>query len=296
MDLRWFEDALVLLEERNMTRAALRRNITQPAFSRRIRSFEHWLGTPLLDRRANSIELNPSLLASEADIRALILRIEELRHRIRTFTPDHSHLSIATQHALIFSAFPDIAALVREHHPNLSFRLRSGNRNEVVSWFLRRDASVLLCYEEELSKPLPFDDSILRDEWGYDRLIPVVGGILRHRHDDALSSDDLPAIVYPERSYFGEILSRAGCRFSTPALSPNLIFETAFSAGIKDLVLKGLGIAWLPVSMVCGELESGTLEDLSECYGSVTLRIVVYTDSHDEFSNSVRKIWLGRNQ
>jgi DNA-binding transcriptional LysR family regulator len=78
MDLRWFEDALILLEERNMTRAALRRNITQPAFSRRIRSFEHWLGTPLLDRRANSIDLNPSLLASEGDIRALILRIEEL--------------------------------------------------------------------------------------------------------------------------------------------------------------------------------------------------------------------------
>ena len=40
MDLRWLDDVLILLEEKNMTRAAARRNITQPAFSRRIRGFE----------------------------------------------------------------------------------------------------------------------------------------------------------------------------------------------------------------------------------------------------------------
>ena len=37
MDLRWLDDVLILLEEKNMTHAAARRNITQPAFSRRIR-------------------------------------------------------------------------------------------------------------------------------------------------------------------------------------------------------------------------------------------------------------------
>ena len=51
MDMRWFDDVLVLLEEKNMTRAAERRNITQPAFSRRIRSFEDWLGIDILVRK-----------------------------------------------------------------------------------------------------------------------------------------------------------------------------------------------------------------------------------------------------
>ena len=40
MDMQWLDDVLVLLEEGNMTRAAARRNISQPAFSRRIRGFE----------------------------------------------------------------------------------------------------------------------------------------------------------------------------------------------------------------------------------------------------------------
>ena len=44
MDFRWLEDALILIEERNLSRAAARRNVTQPAFSRRIRALEDWVG------------------------------------------------------------------------------------------------------------------------------------------------------------------------------------------------------------------------------------------------------------
>ena len=40
MDIKWFEDLLVLLEEKSFTRAAARRHVTQPAFSRRIRLLE----------------------------------------------------------------------------------------------------------------------------------------------------------------------------------------------------------------------------------------------------------------
>ena len=44
MDTRWLEDVLALLEEGTLNRAAARRNVTQPAFSRRIRAFEDWIG------------------------------------------------------------------------------------------------------------------------------------------------------------------------------------------------------------------------------------------------------------
>ena len=66
MDLRWLEDVLILLEEGNMTRAANRRNITQPAFSRRIRGFEDWLGTPVLERKVNSVARTWALVIAAA--------------------------------------------------------------------------------------------------------------------------------------------------------------------------------------------------------------------------------------
>jgi len=37
-----------LAERRNFSRAAEARHVTQPAFSRRIRALEDWVGTPLV--------------------------------------------------------------------------------------------------------------------------------------------------------------------------------------------------------------------------------------------------------
>ena len=50
MELKWLEDFLSLAETRSFSRSAEQRRVTQPAFSRRIRSLEIWLGTVLLDR------------------------------------------------------------------------------------------------------------------------------------------------------------------------------------------------------------------------------------------------------
>ena len=63
MDMQWLDDVLVLLEEGNMTRAAARRNITQPAFSRRIRGFEDWLGVTVLQRGTNRVDISAALVS-----------------------------------------------------------------------------------------------------------------------------------------------------------------------------------------------------------------------------------------
>jgi DNA-binding transcriptional LysR family regulator len=47
MELKWLEDLLALLEEGSISRAAARRHVTQPAYSRRVRQLEQWLGVEL---------------------------------------------------------------------------------------------------------------------------------------------------------------------------------------------------------------------------------------------------------
>ena len=75
MHLQSLDDVLVLLEEGNLSRAAARRNITQPAFSRRIRGFEDWLGVEVLDRHTNRVDISQALISNEGEIRALIARL-----------------------------------------------------------------------------------------------------------------------------------------------------------------------------------------------------------------------------
>ena len=64
MDMQWLDDVLVLLEDGNMTRAAARRNITQSAFSRRIRGFEDWLGTTVLQGGTNRVDISAALVSN----------------------------------------------------------------------------------------------------------------------------------------------------------------------------------------------------------------------------------------
>lgn len=57
VEIKWVEDFLALNRTRNFTKAADSRNVTQPAFSRRIRGLEVWLGNPLFDRTSKPLKL-----------------------------------------------------------------------------------------------------------------------------------------------------------------------------------------------------------------------------------------------
>lgn len=295
MDLRCLDDILVLLEEGNLTRAAERRNITQPAFSRRIRAFEDWLGTPILDRQANRVEISEALISNEADIRALVARLREMRTDIAEFDAARSTITIAAQHAPVFSTFPDMALKAKVSYPNLKFRLRAGNLNDCVTLLLRGDASMLLCYEAETARALDFGATVLRGEWGSDYLVPVVGGVLRYSvKADSRIPLDTPAIAYPENSYFGEVLGRGNRFFSTPALSRNPICVTAFSNGTKELVLAGLGVGWVPFSMVHRELASGELISLANHFGRELITVTVFADSKVDTATELLQLWSNR--
>lgn len=292
MDMQWLDDVLVLLEEGNMTRAAARRNITQPAFSRRIRSFEDWLGVTVLDRGTNRVDISASLISNEAEIRALVARIRDMRTKIAQFDPAGSIISIAAQHAPVFSTFPDMAVRAKKHLPRLKFRMRAGNLRDCVSLFLRGDTSMLLCYESDNAGPLPFGPSIRRGLWGVDYMIPVVGGSLRYAvRGDGTVPDDTPAIVYPENSYFGEVLTKGGRAFGTHQFTKQPVCETAFSTGIKELVLKGIGIGWLPFSMAYREIETGGLISLANHFGKERLEVAIYADMSDPVAIRLLNVW-----
>lgn len=292
MDLQWLDDVLVLLEERNMTRAAARRHITQPAFSRRIRSFEDWLGVQILDRKSNRIDISPALLANEVEMRAIMTRLRELRTKIAHHDPDASTVAIAAQHAPISSAFPDMALRARRAFPNLTVRLRAGNLRDCVTLFVRGETSMFLCYEAQDADHMQVGARIRRGLWGHDYLVPVVGGVLRYSvRDNREIPADTPAIVYPDDSYFGEVLNKAERPFGTAGFSANPVFQTAYSSGVRDMVRKGLGVGWLPFSMVHQEVESGAFVSLSQALGREALDVAIYANMDVEVAAKLFEFW-----
>lgn len=278
MDLSLFDDALVLLEEGNMTRAAERRNITQPAFSRRIRQLEEWLDAPIVHRGSNRIEIAPALSGNADEIRALCAHIREVRARIAAHDQGRMTVPVAAQHSLIFAAVPDFTKAARLERPDLHFQLHAGDQHECLSMFMSGEAKMLFCYETlNLTAP-PFHESIDRWIWGRDRLLPVVGGSLRyHVSADGTLPDQTPAVIYFEGSFFAELLTARQAPFAVRATTPNPVYESSFVAGMKEMALNGLGVAWLPASLIHQEIRSGALKSCAERYGDLELQIAIYT-------------------
>ena len=66
MDLSLLEDFLELTRELNFSRAAENRNLTQPAFSRRIKTLEDALQTPLITRTTRQVALTAAAQVSDS--------------------------------------------------------------------------------------------------------------------------------------------------------------------------------------------------------------------------------------
>ena len=57
IETKWLYDFLTLEECRNFSQAAVKRNLSQPAFSRRIRSLEQAAGVELFNREVSPLQL-----------------------------------------------------------------------------------------------------------------------------------------------------------------------------------------------------------------------------------------------
>src|SRR6185503_4517379 len=76
MELRHLRYFVAVAEEENVTRAALKLHISQPALSRQVRELEDELGFLLLQRGANSLRLTEGGRVFLAEARAVLLRAE----------------------------------------------------------------------------------------------------------------------------------------------------------------------------------------------------------------------------
>jgi DNA-binding transcriptional LysR family regulator len=278
MNIKLLKDALALIECGNLSKAAERRNVTQPAFSRRIRGLEDWVGAPLLKRGKNQVELTRELLEAEPEIRTIIARAEKLRQRLASREGHALPVVLATQHALAADVFPSTFASLTDRRPEISWRLRTLNREDCVSLFVRGDADLLLCYEASGFPPLPFDTTVERRVLGHDTLIPVVGGPLRYRMDaDQKFAERVPVLSYPADSHFGRLLAQTGLSDAFPRNAQDgREVESAFSVVLLELVGRGAGVSWIPYTMCRAGLASGNLLSLAPSHGSISLEITLF--------------------
>ncbi len=276
MELKWLDDYVALIETGSFSAAAERRHVSQPAFSRRIRMLEDWLGVTLVDRSRKPLQFTPVARDNQLAFRNMVARIYEFRAMLKSASLDSGGITIAAQHTLAASMMPELLARLREVDPNQSFRIRSENRAESVAILMRGEAEILLTYDAPqfpCHVPEPF---ALRHVLCADDLVLVAAPALHRRLADIADGEPLPMLCFPPESFFGQVL-RAEV---LPALMRRqqvvVRCVSEFAMGLRELALGGEGVVWLPTSLIRQDLQQGALLPLDRLGAPVPLQVVVF--------------------
>jgi DNA-binding transcriptional LysR family regulator len=84
MQFKWMEDLVALAKICRFSRAAELRNVTHPAFGRRIKALEDWSGAALVERGNSPITLTPAGARLLQDARDLLQGIEQARDALQS--------------------------------------------------------------------------------------------------------------------------------------------------------------------------------------------------------------------
>lgn len=275
MELKWLEDFLTLVESGNFSKAAARRNVTQPAFSRRIQRLEDWLDVRLVDRGKNPVRLLPNAVRFVPHVRQLVAQILELQNDIRQDEESRKRITIASQHTLTVTLFPQLLHALNEAQLGYAIRLRSVNRKAGEDLLRDGEADMLLCYDTPPDRVDLMLPGLERAELGRDRLVPVSTVGLNNGERYARHGP-LAMLHLPKDSHLGSVIERECLRNLLERYAITVVCISAFTVGIKAMALAGMGAGWLPESLVRREIMQGQLLSLEDDLDTADLSIGLY--------------------
>ena len=181
LETKWLEDFVALAATRSFSQAAQRRFVTQPAFSRRIRSLEEALGLQLINRSRTPIELTEAGQLFLVSARNMVEQLGEVvRHLHHVEGQQGEVLQISAAHSLALGFFPAWIAGLRHEGLNLATRLIATNVGEAVHVLREGGCDPILAYYDP-DAALQLDlNCFPRCTWAHRDAAGLRGGAGRH--------------------------------------------------------------------------------------------------------------------
>lgn len=163
IDLNLLVPLLALLEERSVTKAAARVNLSQPAMSHALRRLRQVLNDQLLVRDGGAMLLTPyaeSLLSPVR--RALTASVRVLRPTRFDPTSDDRTITVALTTSTAFALGPLIRRVLDERAPHITLRLLTGTLSDASP--LTAEGADVVLLTEGLHSPYP-RERLYDDHW-----------------------------------------------------------------------------------------------------------------------------------
>jgi DNA-binding transcriptional LysR family regulator len=283
METKWLEDFISLVETKNFSRSAQLRHVTQPAFSRRIRSLENWLGTDLVDRTTFPTRVTPAGMVFYEQALEMLGQINGVREMLRNNRVTATKtIDLAVPHTLSLTFVPKWLAALERDFASINSRLIALNVHDAVLQLVEGGCDLLLCYHHP-RQPVQLDPG------RYDMLVLGHEALRAYTRCDknkvpeftlpGTKKSPLPFLSYTNNAYLGRMVELILNDAKTPLhLDPH--YETDMAEGLKMMALEGRGIAFLPESAVTRELKQKQLAraDGETAEWEITMEIRLYRE------------------
>lgn len=264
MEVGWLEDFVSLASTGNFSRSAEDRNISQSAFSRRIRALEHWVGADLIDRSSYPTTLTPAghaFYQTALDVvRVLHRERAELRGMLKR---DERTITICATHTLAIHFTPGWLDRLRTFGriEDMRVKMIAADLHDCGQSLMQGACDLVLAHN---SKSVPSVFGMARIEAatiGADAIIPVSAPAERDRPRHAIGTagdDPFALLAYASSSYLGRLVGSALENWDL-ARRARPTYESALVEALKGMALAGQGIAWLPRSAIAADLTAARL-------------------------------------
>jgi DNA-binding transcriptional LysR family regulator len=294
MQLKWLEDFTALVKTRNYSRAAQLRHVTHPAFGRRIKALERWVGAPLVEPGKTPVQLTTAgemLLETANETIALL---DELK-RATTAQSNHKQtvVAVATGRTLARTLFADWMDRVQRQlgaRAQPTWKVVTREIGLTVAMLESGQVDLLFCYHHPVLSLKLSARSYMHIKVGDEHLTPVckagadgkpVFTLTRARHT--------PLIGYASSLALGQLVSDH-LKSSRIAQQLELSIECDSADAAQEYALKGMGVAWLPWSLAAPYVKQKRLAVVAARSEEIAFEVRLYRPKH-RLSEAAERVW-----
>ena len=292
MDHKWLEDFLILARERNFSKAAVLRHVTQPQFSRRIRALELWAGAELVNRASVPIALTPAGDMLLAGSKVAVHALAAARERIANLGGGGNWTTLFTGRTLSRTVVPQWLAKVRKQLGDIQLRLMTGSIHDGAIALEQGGADFLLSFAHPRLALALDEQQFEAMTLGHDELVAVSNALPSGKPRHALpgtAARPVKALSFAPQLALAQILQDSLTRARQP-LHLHVITESDFAESLHEQALQGAGVAWLPLALVAADLKAGRLVLAGASGEPIRYEIRLYRPRHVRKPH-LQKIW-----
>ncbi len=282
MELKWLEDFLCLTRLSSFSTAAAERNVTQSAFSRRIKALEQWLGASLIDRSTYPVTLTEAGLHFRVIAEQVRTSLYDARDEFQGLRQyEESTVVFTAPHSLSLAFFPRWLKTLEQSFGRLDAQMIAENMITCLQVMTEGRSDFLITYSHP---DVPLDPDPMSFEYlklDVDRLIPVSAPLSEGNPAFALpgyQNSAVPYLAYDSTSFLGQVI-KVFLNRHRETLHLAQCYEDALAEGLKAMALEERGLTWLPESIIREAVGAGKLVRAGPKDWDIPLEIRIYCSS-----------------